>query len=98
MNTFSKQPSETYTIAVEFSGKLPTGATIVSGTVSATDQAGTDMTSTVLSGTSATISGTQALIKVLAGVHGQTYRLRFLVTLSTSDLLEEDVLMQVANE
>jgi len=98
MNTFSKQPSETYTIGIEFAGKLPTGATIVSGTVSAKDQANIDQTATVLSGTSATILGTEALIKVLAGTHGQNYRIKFLVTLSTSDLLEEDVLMRVANE
>lgn len=98
MNTFSKQSSETYTIGVDFTGKLPTGATISSGTVSAKDQAGTDMTATVLSGTSATIMMNEARIKVLAGLHGQNYRIRFLITLSTSDLLEEDVLMRVANE
>lgn len=98
MNSFLKQPVETYTIAVEFDGKLPTGASLSSGVVAAYDLAGTDASSIVLSGTTATISGTQASIKVLAGTHGVDYRLRFRVTLTNADVLEEDVLMQVANQ
>jgi hypothetical protein len=97
MNTFSKQPAETYTIGVDFTGKLPAAATISSGTVAAVDAAGTDMTGTVLASGTATIVGNEARVKVLAGVHGQDYRIRFQVTLSNSDLLEEDVLMRVGN-
>lgn len=97
-NTFSKQPAEAYTIGLEFSGKLPTGASLSSGTVAAYDPTGTDVSGTVLSGTTATITGTQARIKVLAGTHGIDYRVRFLVTLSTADILEEDVLMMVENQ
>lgn len=97
-NEFSKQPAEAYTIGLEFSGKLPTGASPSSGVVAAFDPAGTDVSGTVLSGTTATISGTQARIKVIAGTHGVDYRLRFLVTLTNSDILEEDVLMRVEEQ
>lgn len=97
MLSFSKQPSEAYTIAMEFSGKLPSGASPSSGVVAAYDPDGTDVSATVLSGTTATISGTQARIKVQAGTHGINYRLRFLVTLTNADVLEEDVLMEVEN-
>lgn len=97
MNTFSKQPAETYTIGIDFTGKLPTGATVSSGTVAAFDAAGVSASGTVLSGTTATIVGNEARIKVLAGTHGQDYRIRFSVTLSNADILEEDVLMRVGN-
>jgi hypothetical protein len=95
MNTFTKQPAETYTIRVDCTGKLPTGATISTGVVAALDLLGTDVSGTVLSGTSATIVGDEARIKVLAGTHGQDYRIRFRLTLSNADVLEEDVVMEV---
>ena len=98
MQTFTKQPAEAYTIALEFQGKLPSGASPSSGTVSATDPNGADASSTVLSGTTATISGTQARIKVQSGSHGVNYRLRFLVTLTSTDILEEDLLMRVIEQ
>lgn len=97
MNTFSKQPSETYTIGIDFTGKLPTGATLSSGTVAAVDPAGVSASGTVLSSTSATIVANEARIKVLAGTHGYDYRIRFTCTLSNADILEEDVLMRVGN-
>lgn len=97
-NEFSKQPSEAYTIGLEFLGKLPSGASPSSGTVTAYDHTGTDVSSTVLSGTTATVTGTQVRIKVLSGTHGMDYRLRFLVTLTNADILEEDVLMRVENQ
>lgn len=97
MQTFSKQPSESYTIGVPFAGKLPTGASVASGVVAAFDPSGADVSGSVLSGTSCTIVANEALIKVLGGVHGTDYRLRFRVTLDNSDVLEEDVVMTVEN-
>lgn len=97
MENFVKQPSETYPIAIEFSGKLPTGSTVASGTVSAIDTSnGADATSAVLASSSLTIQGsTQAVATVQAGTDGKTYKLTFLVTLTPAAVLEEDVLMQV---
>lgn len=95
IDDFSKQPSETYTIAVDFEDQLPSGASVSSGVVAAFDPAGADVSGTVLSGTNVTVSGTEARIKVLSGTHGVDYRLRFQITLSNSDLREKDVLMHV---
>lgn len=92
---FTKQPAESFTIAVEFAGKLPSGASLVSGTVSAvrTDTGATD--NTVLASTTATIVGTQARVKVQAGTSGIDYQVTFLCTLSNGDVLEEDLTMDV---
>jgi len=92
---FEKQPAESYTIAVEFAGKLPTGASLTSGTVSAIrlDTGAAD--NSVLASTTATIVGTQARVKVQAGTSGLDYKLTFLATLSNGDVLEEDLIMEV---
>jgi hypothetical protein len=96
MNTFKKQPSETYTFGIDFAGKLPAGTTIQSGVITATDPAGLDA-STVIADSSAAIVGDMARIKVLAGLHGQSYRIRLRVTLTNMDILEEDTVMLVEN-
>lgn len=95
MKEFEKQPAESYTIAVEFAGKLPSGASLASGTISAVrlDTGATD--NSVLASTTATIVGTQARVKVQAGTSGIDYKITFLLTLSNGDLLEEDVLMRL---
>lgn len=97
IETFIKQPAETYTIGIPFAGKLPTGASVASATVAAFDPAGTDVTGTVLSSGTAIVVANEVRIKVLAGNHGLRYRLRFLVTLDNSDVLEEDIEMSVEN-
>jgi hypothetical protein len=97
METFVKQPSETYPIAMEFDGKLPTGSTVASGTISAINAlTGADATGIVLASPTATIQGgTQAVATIQSGTDGVTYKLTFLVTLTPAALLEEDLLMQV---
>jgi hypothetical protein len=97
MLKFSKQPVETYVIGVPFAGKLPTGAAVVSGTVAATDPAGTDVTGTVLQSGTATIVANEARFRVKAGTHGTIYRIKLVVTLDTADVLEEDIEMTVEN-
>jgi hypothetical protein len=93
---FEKQPAEAYLIAIEWSGKLPIGASLFAGTVEATlfpDIGVVD--NSVIANTLASVSGTQSIIKVQNGEHGRDYRITFLMTLDNGDLLEEDVLMQV---
>lgn len=97
MNQFIKQPAETYIISVDMTGKLPTGATITSGAVAAFDPALIDVSATILQSTVATIVGDEARVRVLNGTHGTLYRIRFRLTLSDGDLLEEDVEMSVEN-
>lgn len=97
MEQFDKQPAEAYVIAIEFAGtgKLPEGTSLFSATVQATRYPDLVVDNSVIANTLASISGTQALIKVLGGTHGNDYRITFMVTLSNLDLLEEDVLMEV---
>ncbi len=90
-----KQPSENQPLAFEFAGKLPTGTSLASGTVSAVrlDAGTTD--NSVLASTTLTISGTQARFRVQAGTGGLAYKITALVTLSDGSVLEEDLLLNV---
>lgn len=92
---FSKNPSEKITIAIEFSGKLPSGASLSSGTVTAYDQTAGATDTSVLTSTTATISGTQSKVQVRAGTHGKNYKITFVNTLDTGDILEDEIIMQV---
>lgn len=96
MKELEKQPSENWPIAFEFSAKLPTGLSLLSGTVSAVrlDTGATD--NTVLASTTLIINGTQAIMRVQAGTSGIQYKLTALVLLSDGlSTLEEDALMRV---
>ena len=92
-----KQPQERYTMGFGFTGYLPAGATLSSGTVSAVrlDTGAAD--NSVLDSLALTISGDQALVRVKDGLDGVDYKLTFLVTLSNGDVLEEDLIVQVRN-
>lgn len=99
METFSKQSAEKYLIGVDFAEKLPTGASVSSGTVSAVNTStGLDATVEVLESATAIIVGTQAQAFVKAGDAGIDYKITFLVLLTPGSpvpTLEEDILMQV---
>lgn len=95
---FTKQPSESYDLAFDFTGKLPSGRTLASGTLAATELAsGADATGTVLLAAVAAIdvSANQALLRVQSGADGTDYKLTCVVTLDDGQVLEEDVIMQV---
>ena len=92
---FRKDPVESYTIGIPFTGKLPAGTSLASGVFTAVDPAGTDVTATVLSSGIATIDGNEARIDVLAGVHGVDYKLLLVVTLDNGKVLKEVVRMRV---
>lgn len=95
MTSFDKQPYEEFVFAVDFTPRLPTGATVASGTVTAIDETtGADASSTVLSGTATTTTTTVAR-KVVAGTSGTRYKLTYRATLSSGDKLEQDVRMVV---
>ncbi len=96
MPSFIKQPAEQYPIGIDFTGKLPTGATPSSAVLSAIDLAdGSSQSLVVLETTTGTISGLQVLGRVRSGTEGHTYKITFVVTLNTADILEEDVFMRV---
>lgn len=94
---FEKQSSEAYTIAIEFVGRLPSGASLSSGTVTAQNLSTGATDTTVLASTTATIATTQAKVKVQAGANQTSYKITFTLTLSDASILEEDVTMKVVD-
>lgn len=94
-----RQPSERTPETIDFTDKLPTGQTldpVAVGAVTARNAAGTDVTATLISGTS--ISSpyvTIGLIPIAAGL----YKIRFLMpTTPGSYLIEQDVTLRVREE
>lgn len=96
MQSFTKRPGESYPIAFEFKDHLPPGKSLTAGAAVATNTADdSDASSTVLSSTTATISGTQAIVTVQAGTAGIKYQIDLTATLSGGGSLEESLLMVV---
>lgn len=98
MDTFTKQPSEKQTRAMNYTARLPQGAaTLSSATVAAYDDAGTNVSATILVSTTCTLSADSlsALFRVQAGTDGEDYKITVTATLNNTDILEDDVLMKV---
>ena len=96
MLTYTKRPSENYSVAIEWAGKMPTGLTLQSGTLTAVDHGtGADVTGTVLASPSAVIAGTQASFTGRAGNSPTDYLITLTVTLSDGSLRVQEVLLQV---
>ena len=96
MVELEKQPSENKPLAINFTGKLPAGLALASGTVSAVrlDTGAAD--NSILASTTLTISGAKAILRYLGGSAGVDYKITALVTLTdTVTVLEEDVLLHV---
>lgn len=94
--SFTKQPAETYKIAIEFADRLPFSATLASVVWSAIETStGNSATATVIEDVAGEISGTQARVIVKAGTSGKAYKLTALVTLDDDSILEEDLIMAV---
>jgi hypothetical protein len=100
LTTRTKQPSEKYTIPLEYYGKLPPPATLtlISSTASAViNGTNTNASSTVLQSTTCLISGTQAWVGVKGGSDGVTYKITITTTLSDGSILEDDFLLAVVD-
>lgn len=94
MWSFTKKPLESYPVSVDFREKLPPNTALVSATVSAVDTAdNSDQTATVLSSTTATISGNLATFTVQGGTSRHGYKITTLATLDVGGPLQEDLLM-----
>ena len=94
---FDKQPSEIFSIAVNFSDRLADEETISSVDVSAIDIAtGNDATATVID--SSAIDGVNINIKVKAGTDDYSYKITIKITTSGSNIFEEEVIMHVVEE
>ena len=80
LESFDKQPGENFPFAVEFSGRLPAGLSLATGTVAAYDNSTGAPANSVLNSLTATIVGTQAIARVKAGTDGVTYKITYTVT------------------
>jgi len=93
-HTFTKQPSETFSVTLDFSKRLGTDETISTRTVTAViNGTSTDSTSTVIN--SSSISGTVIYVKVKAGTTGTVYKITVSITTSSSNVFEDEILMTV---
>lgn len=97
MNKYVKQPSEAYYISIDFSNKLPSGATLATGTATGVDLVTQLTDDTILSSTTGQISGSTLSVKVIGGSHGKTYLVRVAAILSDSSVLNEQVLVHVVD-
>lgn len=95
MHVITKRPTESYSTAIDFAGLLPTGSTIVSGTLAAVNRTTGATDNSVLASTTATVTTTTAAFKGQAGTSPADYLITLTVTLSTGDVLVEEVLLQV---
>lgn len=99
MANLEKHATERWGVGFDFTDKVPDGATIASGTATATDLAdGSDVSATLLVSTTASISGLVATIRVTAGTKGHTYQVLLTVVLSTgtpADNLTESLIVHI---
>lgn len=96
--TFTKQPSEAMTIALECWSAVPRRTTLLSGTVSAIRNPDSVPDNSVLGDTNITVHRKQAKVWVQGGTSGKTYRLTFRVLCSDGSVLEEDIDMAVTEQ
>lgn len=98
-NIFTKHPSETYPIGVEYATAAPTGAVLASGVWAAEDTTDSiDATGVVLDNPTAVIDGTIAKVRVENGTLDHTYQLGLTATFDTGDVLHDNVTMFVLED
>ena len=97
LEQFTKQPGEAFPIAIEFAGRLPPGASLASGTATGRVAATLVTDNTILFSQTVIVDGTLAKVRVQNGTDGIQYKISFVVTLSDTSILEEDILMDVVD-
>lgn len=94
LGTIKKQPSEVLDRYVEFDAAMAVaGEEVADATVTCTDDAGNDVTSTIID--SKGVSGTLVAFRVKAGTDGETYTIRVLATTDLGQVLEAEVALMV---
>ena len=94
---FQKQPSETFSIGIDFEDVLEDDETISSKVVSAIKiPSGTDATSLIIE--SSAISTTSIIVKVKNGSDKDAFKITVKITTSKANVFEEDILMNVVEE
>lgn len=90
-----KQVAEKESISVDFTKRLSAGETISSVQVKAFEGA-TDVSATIIEGIPS-FSGAVVTVRVKNGADGKRYDLQFLLTASSGNIYEEDVVLVVEN-
>ena len=92
MFTFQKANAEEITLAFDYKTRLGIANSLISATLTAIDTSdNSSATGTILSSSTATISGTQAQFRVIAGTAGRRYRITQLATMDNADIFEEQL-------
>lgn len=92
MDIFEKQPSEEFTISVNFTDNLAGSEDIASIDVKAYFNT-TDVTSTIIKAT--TFDDDIVYIKVQDGINKRKYKITTVITTTDSNIFEHDVIMKV---
>jgi hypothetical protein len=96
MDRFLKQPSEKFTITVNFASVL-TDETISSYIITCTDLSDDSDSSSVIIDSDSNTTNTVS-IKVKAGLDGENHKITVKITTSDSNIFEEDILMKVRED
>jgi hypothetical protein len=99
LQSFIKQPAEILPVTIDFTTRLPSGATISSATLSAIDLSdNSSVSATIWVSTTGSVSGAKVTGKARNGTTEKIYKLTFTLTLSDGSVLEEDLEMNVIAE
>jgi len=91
----SKQPYEEYFITVTFGDFVDTSETVASYTITVADEAGGDVTSTILDTTKTVNNGTSLSLWVRGGTSDNAYTILFKVTGSDGQKVEKELVLPV---
>jgi len=94
--SWSKQPSEKRSLALDASRALMTGDTIASYEAKIFNEAGDDLSLTMIAGSSNT--STIVYVWVQAGTNGTTYYLRVKITTTMGEVIEDDLAVKVVEK
>lgn len=96
MLTYVKRPTEQFSLPVDWASKIPSGATLTSGALTAVNrETGADVTASVLTSSTATVAGTVASAIGRAGASPTDYLITMTVTLSDGSVRVQEILLQV---
>lgn len=94
IGTYTKSPAEQERVEYDATDALATGETVASATCVAYDENGTNVSSTLLSGTTSVVSPYVYQL-VIAGTAGETYYLVFTATTSSGQIVQDTVRVDV---
>lgn len=100
MDSFQKQPAETFKISVDFDESLNTGESISAGnsSVSAVNLAAGAADTSVYDSESLQVSGTILIVRVQAGTTDISYKITITAVTDAGNTFEKDIIMIVEDE